>query len=111
MHPLKLVCIFSWAALFVGQLSLLLPPGEVEYFWVILLAVPLLLPLRGLISDAAYTYKWIGFLTLVYFCIGVSELVVNPALKIYGYTTVAASLALFLASIYYARFLGLRGPD
>lgn len=111
MHPLKLVCVFAWLILFVAQLSLLLPPGEIEYFWVILLAAPLLLPLRGLISDAAYTYKWIGFLTLVYFCVGVSELVVNPALKAYGYATVAASLVLFLASIYYARFLGIRSPQ
>ncbi len=109
MHPLKLVCILSWLALFVAQLSLLLPAGEVEYYWIILLAAPLLLPLRGLISDAVYTYRWIGFLTLIYFCVGISELVVNPALRYYGLATVAASLALFLASIYYARFLGIRG--
>ena len=100
--------MLSWLVLFATQLSLLLPPNEIAYYWVILLAVPLLLPLRGLISGATYTYRWIGFLTLVYFCIGVSELVVNPALRIYGLANVVASLALFLASIYYARFLAIR---
>ncbi len=77
-------------------------------YWMILLALPLLLPFKGLIGDRRYTYKWIGFLTMAYFCIGISELVSNPELRIYGFATSVASILLFLASIYYARYLGLR---
>ena len=52
--------------------------------------------------------RWVGFLTLLYFCIGISELVINPNLRLYGLVTTVASVTMFLASIYYARFLGYR---
>jgi len=35
-------------------------------------------------------------------------LVSNPHLRIYGFATTVASMLLFLASIYYARYLGLQ---
>jgi len=76
-----------------------------------LLVLPLLIPLRGLLGDRRYTYKWIGFVTLLYFCIGISELFSNPELRLYGFATTIASTSLFLASIYYARYLGLRRED
>ena len=111
MHPFKLLCLFAWALLFGSQLYLLLPVNSVAYYWVILLAAPLLLPLKGLIGDSRYTYKWVGFLILVYFCIGASELVVNPDLRLYGFGTTGGSLLLFLGSIYYARLLGRRDSN
>ena len=64
-----------------------------------------------MLSDQRYTYKWVGFLTLIYFCIGISELVSNADLRLYGFGTTIASTLLFLTSIYYARFLGLRQQD
>ena len=109
MHPLKVVCLATWLVLFVSQLLLLLPATGIAYYWVLLLITPLLIPLKGLVSDKRYTYKWVGFITLFYFCIGISELVANPSLRVYASITTGASLLLFLASIYYARFLGLRG--
>ena len=109
MHPLKSICLLAWLLLFAAQLGLLLPAAGVDSYWAILLAAPLLLPLKGLIADARYTYKWLGFLTLIYFCVGISELAANPQLKLYGFVTVGASLALFLGGIYYARYLGFRG--
>jgi len=80
-------------------------------YWGILLALPLLIPLPGMLRDRRYTYKWIGFLTLPYFCIGISELVSNPELRVYGFGATAASMLLFLGSIYYARFLAINRPD
>ncbi len=109
VHPLKLVCLLAWLALFACQLALLWPGLEVRYFWVLLLAPPLLLPLGGLLVDRLYTYKWIGFMSLAYFCIGISELFANPPLRPYALGTLVASTALFLGSIYYARYLRLRG--
>ena len=80
-------------------------------YWLLALALPLLIPFKGLLSNQRYTYKWIGFLTLLYFCIGISELVSNPQLRLYGFGTSVASMLLFLASIYYARYLGLQRRD
>jgi uncharacterized membrane protein len=111
MHVLKLVSLLSWLLLTGSQAALpWLVPAPANY-WILLLVLPLLIPLRGLLRDRRYTYKWIGFLTLLYFCIGISELVSNPQLRIYGTATTIASTLLFLASIYYARYLGLQGRD
>ena len=111
MHPLKITCILSWIGLLAFQLSLLLPGSAVSYYWSGLLVVALLLPARGLLTTQRYTYKWVGFMTLFYFCVGVSELVSNPALRIYGFGTTISSTLLFLSSIYFARYLGLQARN
>ena len=105
MHTLKLVSLLSWAMLLLAQCSLPFASTPAN-FWLLLLAAPLLLPLRGMVGDRRYTYKWVGFLTMIYFCIGISELVINPDLRLYGLVTTVASVTMFLASIYYARYLG-----
>jgi uncharacterized membrane protein len=108
VHLLKAISLFSWFILLACRLALPWLTEVTGDYWTLLLALPLLVPLRGLVCDQRYTYKWIGFLTLVYFCIGISELVSNPHLRIYGFATTVASMLLFLASIYYARYLGLQ---
>ena len=107
MHPLKIISLFSWAVLLAFQTSLLWPGSNVNYFWGALLVIALLLPLKGLLVERLYTYRWIGFMTLVYLCIGISELFSNPHLRVYGFGTTISSMLLFLASIYYARRLAL----
>ncbi len=111
MHPLKLICLLSWISLLAFQLSLFLPGSGISVYWAALLAVALLLPGRGLFSSRRYTYKWVGFMTMVYFSIGISELVSNPALRVYAFGTTISSMTLFLASIYFARYLGLQARD
>lgn len=106
MHPLKVVSMLSWFGLLVLQCSLALPGLEVDYYWVLLLSLPLLFPLKGLLSNRLYTYRWIGYMTLIYFCVGISELVSNPMLRVYGFGTTVTSTLLLIASIYYARYLG-----
>jgi uncharacterized membrane protein len=64
--------------------------------------------LKGLIRDQRYTYKWVGFMALIYFCVGISELVANPELKFYGFATTISSIVFFLTSIYYVRYLASR---
>ena len=111
MHALKIIALLAWLLLLALQAALpWLMPAPANY-WSLLLALPLLLPLRGLVADRRYTYKWIGFLTLLYFCVGVSELLSNPQLRVYALGTIIASNLLFLSSIYYARYLRLQGRD
>lgn len=111
MQRLKIVCLLSWLALTGLQIALPWLVANQDNYWLLLLVLPLLVPFRGLLRDHRYTYKWIGFLTLLYFCIGISELFSNPELRFYGFGTTIASTLLFLASIYYARYLGLQHED
>jgi len=107
-HPLKLTCFVSLIGLLLCQLSLFLTQtGSLSFYWALILSLALLLPIKGLIIDRLYTYKWVGFLALFYFCVGISELVTNPDLMVYAYATTLLSMLLFVASIYYTRFLRL----
>lgn len=105
MHPLKITGMLSWFTLFAFQCSLTWPGLEIDYYWALLLSLPLLFPLKGLLNNRLYTYRWIGYMTLVYLCIGISVLASTPLLRAYGYGTTISSTLLFLASIYYARYL------
>jgi uncharacterized membrane protein len=108
VHPLKLTCILALIGLMLCQLSLFYwQKNTFNLYWILLLSLPLIIPLPGLLSSRRYTYKWIGFLTLLYFCIGISELVSNPLLKVYALLTISFSIALFISSIYYARYLSV----
>jgi len=108
-HPLKISCVTALSGLLATQTGLpFFAAGQIDWYWTGLLILPLLIPLRGIISDRLYTYKWIGFLTLFYFCIGISELLSNPELRTYAYLTTIFSTGLFLSSIYYTRYLRLK---
>ena len=111
-HPLKSVAVISLWALLLNQLALMLwLESELRTLFVVFLAVPLLLPMHGLIKDRRYTYKWVGFLTLFYLAVGVSEAFSNPALRLYGVLNCLFSCLLFFSSIYYSRFLRSRIDD
>ncbi len=105
-HPLKLLTLISIAALIINQLSLIVTSEE-EYRWWIsaVLVLPLLFPLKGLWTDRRYTYKWTGFLPMLYFFIGVSEDFVASGSSFYGSVNILASGVLFIASMYYSRYL------
>ena len=108
IHPLQLICLASLIGLLICQLSLFLSiQGSLSFYWALILSLPLLLPLKGLIVSRLYTYRWVGFLALFYFCVGISELVSNPVLQLYAYLTTMLSIVLFIASIYYTRYLSL----
>lgn len=108
MHPLKAASLICWFGLLAFQLSLLWPGSGVSYYWSLPLVAALLLPLRGLATGKTYTYRWVGFLALLYFCVGISELMANPELRIYALGTTVCSTLLFLAVIYFARRQGSR---
>jgi uncharacterized membrane protein len=68
-------------------------------------ALPLLLPLFGILRGKRYTYQWSSMLILAYFMEGVvrgwSERGVGQAMAI---AEIAVSLDFFAAAIWYARF-------
>jgi len=106
VHPLKLLSITSILILIASQISLIFWLENNYRFEIAgILTLPLLIPLKGLFSDRRYTYKWTGFLTLLYFSIGISESFANPDLRLYSLLNIAFSCLLFVASIYYSRYL------
>jgi len=105
-HPLNFISLTALIGQILNQLSLLLwVEGNIRYVLAPLFMLPLLIPLYGLLKDKLYTYRWTGFLTMLYFMIGVSEAFSNSALRIYAVLTLILTLALFLSVMYYSRYL------
>lgn len=106
VHPLKLTSLIALVGLILSQLGLLLwLVNDYRVAIACVLTLPLLFPLKGLLNDRRYTYKWVGFLTLLYIAIGISESFSNPELRLYGILTIVFSSLLFISSVYYSRFL------
>jgi uncharacterized membrane protein len=81
-----------------------LAPLKPEGSLLILKALPLLLPLFGILKGRRYTYQWAGMLILIYFTEGVvrawSDTGVSSQLAL---IEVALSLLFFLCAIFYAK--------
>jgi uncharacterized membrane protein len=105
IHPLKFISLLAATLLIATQFGLLYwMDHPLRFYLALALALPLLVPLQGLYRDRRYTFKWVGFLTLLYFSIGISEWFANPELKFYALLCIVFSVALFLSSIYYSSY-------
>jgi uncharacterized membrane protein len=75
--------------------------------WLALKALPLALPLGGILAGRRYTYQWSSMLVLAYFAEGVvrawGERGTSQALAI---AEIALSLAVFACAVVYARLSG-----
>lgn len=99
-HLALLALVLAWYAW-------LAPPARAPVSLVLaLVAVPLLLPLRGLLHGRAYTHAWTSFLALPYFALGVDAVAAGVRPAWLGWAVIAASLALFAAAVGYARLAG-----
>jgi uncharacterized membrane protein len=67
-------------------------------------AVPLLLPLRGLLRERIRAHVWASLLMPLYFMHGLVEALVNPPQRIPALLEVVLSLAAFLSTSLYARW-------
>ena len=74
--------------------------------WLVLKALPLLLPLMGILKGRRYTYQWAPMLVLAYFSEGVVRAWSDQgSLSAWlAGVEVALSVAFFFAAIYYAKF-------
>lgn len=69
----------------------------------IVIAGPLLFPMRGLLNKNTYTYQWASFLSLAYFAHGISEVSAYPDIWYAGILETLASVVMYLGCVMYAR--------
>ena len=84
------------------------PPQLAPWLPLAITTLPLLLPLRGLLSGRRYTYQWSGFMALAYFAYAVDSLFTAGWSQLLGIGEAFASLTWFFAAALYARLT--RGP-
>jgi len=72
--------------------------------WLVLKAVPLLAPLRGVLAGRRYTYKWAPMLILAYFMEGSMRAYAEaPPAAWYAVAEIALSAAFFATAMLYIR--------
>ena len=93
---LILLCV-AWETV----LAPLRPGGS----WLLLKALPLAFPLRGILRGNLYTYQWASMLVLLYLMEGVVRAMSDPAPLSAALAGLEAALSLvfFLAAIFYVR--------
>lgn len=73
--------------------------------WLVLKALPLLLPLMGILKGRRYTYQWAPMLVLAYFSEGVVRAWSDTGFSAWlAAAEVVLSTLFFFAAIYYAKF-------
>jgi len=72
--------------------------------WLVLKALPLLLPLMGILNGRRYTYQWAPMLVLAYFTEGVARAWSDSGLSAgLAAAETGLSVVFFFAAIYYAK--------
>ena len=103
---LTLLGYFGLLLLIVNWFTWIAPPEQVPRSLVLAgLTIPLLFPLRGIIHARRYTHQWIGFLSMLYFVIGVDVWYNHQAIEqLLGMSMVLFSLLLMIGSSLYSRY-------
>jgi uncharacterized membrane protein len=92
---LIVLCV-AWEAI----LAPLRPGGS----WLVLKAVPLLLPLKGIFKRDIYTMQWASMLILLYFAEGIVRATTESGTSsILGWIEVALTVAFFVSTLCYLR--------
>jgi len=88
-----------------GVTSSLLAWIWVGYPWVlcVIAALPLLVPLRGLVRGSRYTYAWATLFVIPYLMFVVTELLVNPRARWVAAWSLLLVFAWFCAMVAYLR--------
>jgi uncharacterized membrane protein len=67
------------------------------------LCIPLFLPLLGLWRGNRYTYRWSTLCVLPYFIVGLTEVVANPATRVWTAPMLIFALTWFVGLVAYLR--------
>ncbi|MCU7837239.1 MAG: DUF2069 domain-containing protein [gamma proteobacterium symbiont of Taylorina sp.] len=101
---LALTGYFSLLVVLMLNIVWLIPSRHFPTALVLLvIAGPLLLPMKGLLNNNTYTYQWSSFLTLLYFAHGISEMSAYPQWWYAGLLEVLAALLMYIGCVMYAR--------
>lgn len=102
-----LLGFFGLLVLLVAWHAFLAPPQSFpRSLLLLILAGPLLFPLRGIIHGRPYTHAWTSFLALFYFALGVYEAAGTPTAPALAWTQIGLSLTLFVGALCFARLRG-----
>lgn len=72
--------------------------------WLAIKALPLCVPLAGLLKNRMYTYRWLSLMVWLYFCEGVVRAASDRApSSYYAMLEIALCLALFAACVQHIR--------
>lgn len=112
MTPWRRLCRWLTLAGYCALLGLLLahftsiaPPERTPVSIALALAaLPLLLPLRGLLHERSYTHAWTSVLALPYFVFAVDYIAAGGRPVWLGWAELAASLVLFSGAVGYVQF-------
>jgi len=69
----------------------------------LLLSIPALAPAFGLWRRSRYTFRWATLCVIPYFVVGMTEVIANPAARLWSSVVLALSLAWFVSLIAYLR--------
>ena len=101
---LALVGYFSLFIILMINIVWLIPSRQFPTALVlIVIAGPLLFPMRGLLNNNTYTYQWASFLSLAYFAHGISEISAYPEIWYAGVFETLAAVLMYLGCVMYAR--------
>jgi uncharacterized membrane protein len=90
-------------AVCVAAASLRSAPWPSNLGWTIALLIPVAAPLPGLIRGVRRTYAWATLCVAAYFTYGLTEVIANPAVRGAAGAILFASLAWFVALVWYLR--------
>ena len=95
-----LVALLVLALAWELKLAPLRPGGS----WLALKALPLLLPLKGIVGGSLYTYRWSTMLVLAYFAEGcVRAYAEPPPVAVLALVEIALASVFFVSTIAYVR--------
>lgn len=101
---LALVGYFSLFIILMINIVWLIPSKHFPIALVlIVIAGPLVLPMRGLLRNKLYTYQWASFLSLAYFAHGISEISAYPDIWYAGLIETLSSFMMYSGCVMYAR--------
>lgn len=96
----SLIALIGLCVLWESWLAPLRPGGSM----LVLKAVPLLLPLRGIVRGNLYTYQWASMLVLLYFMEGIVRATSDPApSSYYAWLEVVLTTAFFWCTVLYVK--------
>jgi uncharacterized membrane protein len=107
LDPNHAVAVLSYLALLILQAvwhALLPEPLGARAWWLgVMAALPLLLPLRGILEGRLRSMTWGGYLLMLYFSIGVMEAWSNPPQRVPALVQTGLVIVCFAAIFRFSR--------